>query len=229
MGFSNLGFRAKELQGQNPRLFKALAILSVFVVSGCTFEPLAPPAQTGAISNKHTRNQIADNTTSATNSESSKENEEEPRASLESKLLKQSISEPLTPENTNQLLNEVGSNWLYGQGMGETAATVGTIVIFPPYALWVIGNAALQLSGEEPIEVSKMLPEESGKVWRTTYDEITSVPGRTTAAVSGEEYRTQEVARDHIEAVLDKNAEDVKKQKQLEQKQKSRLAIVESR
>ena len=226
MVFPVLRVSVKEAEDFCSSLFKALTIALTFVISGCTTQSTVTHEHSNAISNKQSKNQIEENKINRAELGDSKEKAEEPKASLETKLLQQSMKEPLSPENTSDLIDEVGSNWLYGQGMGETAATVGTIVVFPPYALWVIGNAALQLSGEEPIEVSKILPEESGKVWRTTYDEITSVPGRTTAAVSGEEYRTQEVARDHIEAVIDKNAEDLKKKKLLEQKHK--LAIVES-
>lgn len=171
-------------------VFFILLLNSNILLLGCTFEPLKPV--------EHSYDH---------ESESKKPYAEDEKVPLEAKLMKSSLKEPLSPEDTNELLNEVGSNWLYGQGMGETAATIGTIVVFPPYALWVLGNAALQLSGEEPVEVSKMLPEESGKIWKNTYDEIVSVPGRTTAAVVGEEYRTQEVARNRIEAVLDKNTD----------------------
>lgn len=190
-----------------PRL---MLLLLATGLAGCTFEAVKPPPQTYSsfVTAKHGSLQSKE-----TSSELDRAAEGDSSSSLEFKLMKASMNEPLSPENTNELLNEVGSNWLFGQGMGETAATIGTIVVFPPYALWVLGNAALQLSGEEPIEVSRILPEESGKVWRTTYDEITSVPGRTTAAVAGETYRSQEVARDRIEAVLDKNSKDLAAEK----------------
>lgn len=139
-------------------------------------------------------------------------------AKPEISFFKNAVDTPLSPDNTSELLDEVGSNWFYGQGLGETAVTVGAIAVFPPYALWVVGNAAMQLSGEEPVEVSKMLPEDGGEIWRATYDGITSVPGRTTAALAGEEYRNKEVARERIEAVLEKNSKELEEEKNKKQK-----------
>ena len=186
---------------------KVLALGAVFFISDCSLQDGGGVTQrpSTATSQKSPTNPNIEDKESAQNHEM--------------KLLKEAVKEPLSPENTEALLDEVGSNWLFGQGMGETAATVGTIVVFPPYALWVVANAALSLSGEQPLEVSKILPEESGKVWRTTYDEVTSVPGRTTAAFSGQEYRSEEVANEKIEAVLKKNSEQQRKRKEIEKVQ----------
>ncbi len=112
---------------------------------------------------------------------------------------------PLTPEQSGELLGEVGNNWLYGQGVGETALMVGTSIVFPPYALWVLGNAALDVSGYEPLRVSDALPEQEGKAWKDTYDAVTSSPGRLSASLAGEEFRSQEVAKERIERVLKKD------------------------
>lgn len=118
--------------------------------------------------------------------------------------LAEAVNKPLTPEQTEELLDEVGSNWLYGQGMGETALTVGAIALFPPYALAVLGNAALQISGEEPVGVSTVLPDEAAENWTEFYDGVTSVPGRGVAYVSDEEFRDKEIARERILSVLNK-------------------------
>jgi hypothetical protein len=111
-------------------------------------------------------------------------------------------SKPLKPEESKEMLKEVGQNWLYGQGVGETALTVGTIVIFPPYALWVLGNAALSVSGYESIKFSDALPPEEKAAWVDTYDSMASGPGRLTAAIAGKEFRTQDVAKEKLDKYI---------------------------
>lgn len=112
------------------------------------------------------------------------------------------ISKPLPPEKTQELLGEVGDNWLYGQGMGGTIATVGTVVLFPPYALLVAGNAGLSLAGYKQIWLSDALPKEGQQAWQMAYNTVTETPGRVSAAIADEEFRTQEVAREKIMNVL---------------------------
>jgi hypothetical protein len=112
-------------------------------------------------------------------------------------------SSPLTAEETKEVASQVGGNWLYGQGMGEAAVNVGAIVMFPPYAAVVAGNAALSLSGYEPIGVSTALSEEEGNAWSDAFDLITSGPGRLAAALAGKEYRTKEVARAKLLPILE--------------------------
>lgn len=116
--------------------------------------------------------------------------------------LSTAISQPLSPDETQELLGEVGENWLYGQGLGETAAAVGAIAVFPPYSLWVAGNAIASMSGFEPIELSDALPEEEAQTWRETYDAITSAPGKASAAIAGEKFRSKEVAKERIQKFL---------------------------
>ena len=111
-------------------------------------------------------------------------------------------SKPLPPEKASELAEEVGSNWLYGQGIGETALTAGTCVLFPPFLAVVAGNAALSLSGYEPVTISGLLPEEEGKAWSDSYDSITSAPGRFAAAAAGKEFRTQDIIKDRYQQFL---------------------------
>lgn len=171
-------------------------MLGSVLLTGCTFTPVDPPIQPPS------PRSLDRSVPEGSYAQVQGAQPSEARGSADFNVLENAIKNPISPEQTSELLDEVGSNWLYGQGFGETIMTVGTIAVFPPYALWVVGNAALQLSGEEPVEIADILPEEGGDVWRTTYDEIASVPGRTTAAVSGEQYRSHEVARERIEAVL---------------------------
>lgn len=94
-----------------------------------------------------------------------------------------------TPEEAQEILQDAWYSWIYGQGVGRTALNVGTVVLFPPYALYLLGNAGLQFAGYEPLYVTDALPEQSRKVVLSGVDEITSVPGRLNAAVFREEFR----------------------------------------
>ena len=107
-------------------------------------------------------------------------------------------AKPLPPEKAQEMLGEVGENWLYGEGVGDTAVTVGTVVLFPPYLVWVLGNAALSLTGYEPLRVSDMLPERQGQSWKQTYSAVVSGPGKFSAALAGEEFRSPELARENL-------------------------------
>ncbi len=113
------------------------------------------------------------------------------------------------PDKAPDFLKEVGSNFVYGQGLGETALTAGTVAVFPPFAVWVLGNAALSLGGYEPLRVSDALPEESKEAWVNTFDDVTSGPGRVSAALAGEEFRTKEVAKEKLKQyIVENNGKD---------------------
>lgn len=116
------------------------------------------------------------------------------------------VKNPLTPEETQEMLTEVGQNWLYGEGLGDTAITAGTVVVFPPYALWLVSNAVLTLSGYEPLSVANALPPAEKESWTQTYGSIASGPGRFAAAVAGREFRTQETSRERLQKYLERAA-----------------------
>ena len=113
------------------------------------------------------------------------------------------VGKEIPPDKAKEVLNEVGGNFAYGPGLGDTAVNVGTVVVFPPYAIYLLGNAVLSLSGYEPVTVASMLPEEHGKQWSNTYDQIVSGPGRVVAAMAGHEYRSREVADHRMKKVLE--------------------------
>lgn len=108
----------------------------------------------------------------------------------------------LSPEQSEEVLGQVGSNWLYGQGVGETAMNIGGVILFPPYAVYLIGNAALSLSGYEPLSVADALPEKEGEAYREAFDSVAAGPGRFAAAVAGKEYRTKEVIKEDYKRIL---------------------------
>ncbi|NDC38742.1 MAG: hypothetical protein EBZ48_11925, partial [Proteobacteria bacterium] len=91
--------------------------------------------------------------------------------------------------------------------LGDAAINAGAVLAFPPYLAVVLGNAALSVSGYEPLSVSGFLPEEQSKQWSQTYDNLASTPGRAAAALSGREYRTPEVIKDDMRKLLSENTE----------------------
>jgi hypothetical protein len=105
----------------------------------------------------------------------------------------------LTPEQSKQAMNEVGKNWLYGDGLGSTILNVGATVAFPPYGALLLTNFALSASGYETIGVSSVLNEESKQTWNESYSTVVSGPGRVVAAVAGEEYRNPNLSKKKIE------------------------------
>jgi hypothetical protein len=112
------------------------------------------------------------------------------------------VGKPMPPEKAKEVLSELGQNFAYGPGLGDAALNVGTAVVFPPYAIYLLGNALLSLGGYEPVTVASLLPEEDGKAWSRTYDSVVSGPGKVVAAMAGREYRSQEVADERMRAIL---------------------------
>ena len=110
--------------------------------------------------------------------------------------------QPLSPEDTKGLLKDAAGNWFYGHGVGNTMVQAGTVAAFPPYLLVVLGNAALSLGGYEPVGISTILPPERREGWLSFYDEVTSGPGRLTAAVAGKEFITRERAKERLQQHL---------------------------
>ena len=109
---------------------------------------------------------------------------------------------PVPPEQAGRILEEAGGNFVYGHGLGEAALTVGSVLLFPPYALYVLGNGALSLSGYEPLEITKALPKEERQEWNAVYDAVTAMPGEAAAAVAGESFREREEVRSRTKAML---------------------------
>ena len=95
---------------------------------------------------------------------------------------------PPTPEEANRKLAQFGHDWFYGGGFGRTALNVGTVVLFPPYAIYLVGNACLQLADREPLYITDALPDAPREGVLKIYNEFTSVPGRIAAGVGGEEF-----------------------------------------
>jgi hypothetical protein len=107
----------------------------------------------------------------------------EDSSEVENELTREPSQPPAPPT-----LEDLGNRWLYGPGLGRTAANVGTTVLFPPFALYILGNAGLQLAGYDPIYATDALPETPRETVLSFYDGITSVPGRVAALIAGRPY-----------------------------------------
>lgn len=97
-------------------------------------------------------------------------------------------AEAPAPEELKVILAEEGEKWFYGPGLGRTMLNVGTIVAFPPFAIYLVGNAGLKYAGYNPLYVTDLLPEEPRQGVLEVYDGVTSVPGRLTSAADGREF-----------------------------------------
>ena len=118
------------------------------------------------------------------------------------------MKRPLTPQESEQLAGEVGGNFLYGQGFGEALISLGGIILWPPYALYALGNAGISLAGYQPLYVTNLLPEPVKSSYDTGYDVVSSGPGRFSAAIGKEEFRNQDVIRKRYRDLLEKNDSD---------------------
>ena len=98
--------------------------------------------------------------------------------------------QPLSPEESKAMLKDIGKNWLYGQGIGHTTLQVGGIILYPPYAFFVLGNGILNIAGYESLGIGTLLPEKPREKWYEFYDTATSGPGRFAAAIAGNEFVT---------------------------------------
>lgn len=90
-------------------------------------------------------------------------------------------------------LGEAAKDFAYGPGLGRASLNVATVILFPPYAIYLVGNALLSLGGYEQLHVTDALPDKGRDAVLTVYDGVTSVPGRLTAGIANEEFREAKV------------------------------------
>lgn len=92
-------------------------------------------------------------------------------------------------DNTEELtLSNLGSRWLYGQGLGTSMVNISTSILFPPYAVYLLGNAGLEIAGLQTFYATDALPEKPRAFVLEFYDGLTSVPGRLAALIAGRSY-----------------------------------------
>lgn len=104
----------------------------------------------------------------------------------------------LSQEEAKEVLGEVGENWLYGPGLGKAVVNVAGVVVFPPYVVYLLGNGLVSAFGYEPVYITDALPDEEREQYNEVYDSVTSVPGRFSATVAEEEYRSEEVVKERM-------------------------------
>lgn len=134
---------------------------------------------------------------------------ESPRGQLDFKRL---AANPLPPEKAAETVSEIGKNWFYGHGFGETMVAVGIIAAFPPYAIYALGNAALEYSGVQPLYVTNLLPARERYVWRNTFDTLVSGPGRLAASANGEQFRDRREVKVRTGRLVDEVTAEVESQ-----------------
>jgi len=103
-------------------------------------------------------------------------------------LIKGEQTPPSTHVVTSQL-KEKGNDWLFGHGVGKTILNIGTAIAFPPYSIFLLGNAGLQVAGFERMDLIKALPQKVSNPVGIAYDEVTSVPGRIASVIAREQFR----------------------------------------
>ncbi len=94
---------------------------------------------------------------------------------------------PPSPEEVSERLSNAAEGWFYGPGLGTAMLNVGIVVLFPPYILYLVGNAGLSLAGYEPLYPSDTLPGGAREEVLDAYNSVVSVPGDITSAIAGRE------------------------------------------
>lgn len=112
------------------------------------------------------------------------------------------ITKPLSEEQRSAVIDEMGRNFVYGDGLGNAVINVGAAVLFPPYIIALVGNGALSLAGYEPLSISEVMPEQVKQPYVSGRDAITGAPGQAVAAIAGEEFRTQSMAKTAIKSAM---------------------------
>lgn len=92
------------------------------------------------------------------------------------------------PRPTAEVVQDKAEKWFFGPGLGRAMTNVGTSILFPPYAFYLLGNATLSLTGLQPLYMTDLLPDKPREGVLEVYDAFTSVPGRLTSAAAGREY-----------------------------------------
>lgn len=87
-------------------------------------------------------------------------------------------------EEATYVLEETGKNIVFGEQLGD----IGAAVLFFPYGLYKIGQAAANLAGYK-LDAKEALDSESKKAVEGVYRSVVSVPGRAASALADEEYR----------------------------------------
>lgn len=104
-------------------------------------------------------------------------------------------AEPLSPKETGEVVDTALTNFFYGPGLGETALDVTGAMLFPPYAMVLIGQTLVRLAGYDSPRFIELFPDEQQQAYDDTMDVVYSGPGRLVSAAAGEKYRTRSRVR----------------------------------
>ena len=116
--------------------------------------------------------------------------------------LKRISEQPLSGEETAEVMKEVTGNFLLGPGLGETAIDIAGIAAFPPYAIALLGNSLLSLAGYEQISIKKVMDNETREGYGETADVIYSAPAKLLSFITGNDYRDRgEIKKRWVEVV----------------------------
>ncbi len=124
------------------------------------------------------------------------------QGSSHSKVVDDLIKDPLTEDETVEVLDQSAQNWFYGNGLGDTAFKIGTSVLFPPVALVWLADVGMQATGTGSVSLKAVLPEDTSDTIIENYQAVVSVPGKVTSLVAGKEFRDQERGEAIIRNVL---------------------------
>ncbi len=98
---------------------------------------------------------------------------------------------PPEPKETQMALKKAGKAWFFGRGLGKTAINITGIVLFPPYGLYLLGNAGLELAGVGGVYPSQVLPDGPRKHVEDFYGSVCDIPGLITSSVAGVEFQKE--------------------------------------
>jgi len=98
------------------------------------------------------------------------------------------VTNAVKNDTANEKMEAMGNWWLYGPGIGHTILNLGTVVVFPPYAIYLLGNATLGLTGNEPLRIIDIIPQGPKEVVNDAIDGVCSVPGRMTSLIASRPY-----------------------------------------
>jgi len=101
-------------------------------------------------------------------------------------------TKPPTADELQEGLSEFGHRWFFGPGFGRTAVNVGTAVVFPPYALYLVGQAVTRMAGYEPYTISDAIPEPLHSPSMVVYEGVTDAPGLLNSFLFGEQFQGED-------------------------------------
>jgi len=93
-----------------------------------------------------------------------------------------------TPEEYKREMSNLAHGWFFGPGFGTAIFNIGTAIAVPPYAFYLLGNAALEVSGLGAVYPTDLLPDPAANVVGGAFQQVVSVPGRLNSAIFDEPF-----------------------------------------